>query len=288
MDWQQPAIRNLIQLALNEDCVRTDVTTYLALPVGRQAQAEIVAREELLACGLPIAEAVFFELDWPVSCEYLCSEGQRVKAQDVLLRLSADVRHLISAERVILNFLQRLCGVATFTRSYVEKAQGVALYDTRKTTPGWRILEKYAVQVGGAHNQRAHLADAILVKNNHLDAILGGKPWSVEDLRKALERIVKANVQGLSLQVEVRDQLELQAVLDTSIDRVMLDNMSDQQISECMQLIGSKKPALFVEVSGNVDAQRIESLAKLGVQAASLGAFTRKAESLDISMRVLI
>jgi nicotinate-nucleotide pyrophosphorylase (carboxylating) len=273
-----PFVRRLVRLALDEDLAGDDVTSEIAIEDGIACRAEVVARQGLVVCGLPIIAEIFDEHGASsAAVELLAEEGAEAVENAVLARIRADARTLLALERTILNFMQRLCGVATYTRAFVSAAAPVAVLDTRKTMPGWRVLDKYAARVGGARNHRANLSEMMLIKNNHID--VGGGVKAV--LARAAKR-----PSSLPLEVEVRSLQELEEALAASPQMVMLDNMKDGDISKALAEIKRRAPAAQIEVSGGITARRCAALAALGVTLVSSGALTTQAPNADISMRI--
>lgn len=279
-----PLVRRLIHLAIEEDLSFDDVTSSLSIPQAAQARAEVMAKQALVVCGTPLIPLIFDELGAEVENSCLVPEGELVEPQTVLAKIEGRTRDLLSAERMILNFLQRLSGVATLTRRFVEQAGSLVVLDTRKTLPGWRLLDKYAVGVGGAKNHRFHLGDMILVKNNHIDVAPGKTP--LEKVRATLATVFEKKPTWMPVEVEVRDLSELKAVLDFKPQIVMLDNMPDEGIREALKLIKSAAPDVQVEISGKVTVDRLASLRALGVNCVSVGALTTQATNVDISMSI--
>jgi len=275
-----PHIRSLIRLAIEEDLPAGDITTQLTVSLQSNGRGEIYAKEALIVCGLPLIELIFAELGWKASIEILCDEGSEAGVKDRLAVVEARSAHLLSAERTLLNFLQRLSGVASMTRQVVRQAPQIAIYDTRKTTPGWRALEKYAVRIGGGVNHRASLSDMVLVKNNHIDANAG-------DMQATLRRVYAGKPAALQVEVEVRSQLELEAALEFKPEVLMLDNFADKDIRCSIDVVAKKSPKTRVEVSGGITPERLETLSKLGVRCVSMGAVTHSARAMDISMRII-
>jgi nicotinate-nucleotide pyrophosphorylase (carboxylating) len=274
-----PLVRKLVAIAIEEDLLFGDITASLSVPADRASSAKVIARQSLVVCGLDIAQAVIEVGGWAVSVHKKCVEGAVVNEGEVLLELSGPTRGLLAAERTILNFLQRLCGVATHTHQICASSKGVTLLDTRKTMPGWRFLDKYAVRVGGARNHRFSLGDMILVKNNHIDAHPDG-------MRGALASVVRGKPLYMPWEVEVRSLDELLIALEFSPTIVMLDNFSDDHISEAMKVVVARSSRPLVEVSGGVTKERLALLSTLGVDAVSMGALTTQAPNVDISMRI--
>lgn len=274
-----PPIRKLIRLAIEEDLSNGDITSELTVPADRISEAKILAREKLIVCGLPIVATIFSELGWLVTLSEALAEGREIAANDVMLRMRGRSRDLLAAERTILNFLQRTCGVATFARNAVAIANGITVLDTRKTMPGWRSLDKYAVRVGGARNHRANLGEMILVKNNHIDANGGS-------ITATLDRVVAQKPLYMPVEVEVRNLAELEESLKFRPEIVMLDNMSDDMIEQAIQVVAKTSPATRVEVSGGLRTERFAELRKRGVSCVSMGALTTQARNVDISLRI--
>ncbi len=269
----------LIQLALREDLVDGDITTSLTVAEGLNATATLLTREELCVCGLPIIALIAKEHGCALEVEMKAKDGEIVGPDTVIALLSGKLHILLELERTILNFVQHLSGVATTTHKTIQKRTTLKLLDTRKTTPGFRELEKYAVRIGGANNHRKHLGDMILIKNNHIDAHGG-------DIRATLSHIRESKPEGMRWEVEVRDLTELAVALEFRPDMIMLDNMDDQRVKEAMKLIRDADTGAFIEVSGNVTPERFSSLEEIGVDGVSMGALTYGARSVDISLRI--
>ncbi len=272
------SVSRLIDLALEEDIATGDVTTDSIVPPGRIGKAKITAKEPLLVAGMDVASMVFFRLDPNIAFEILCNDGTVAEPGQVLAEIHGELRTLLWGERTALNFLQRLSGIATNTRSHMEEVQGLPtrLVDTRKTTPGWRTLEKYAVRVGGAGNHRMGLFDGVLIKDNHIAAAGGIGP--------AVDRARSGAPHMLRIEVEVSDMEQVAQALDAKADIIMLDNMNVEQIREAVKVIGKKA---MVEASGGVTRKRIRELAQAGVDILSCGALTHAARSMDISMTII-
>ena len=281
--FDHPFVLKLIDLAIEEDIGGGDVTSELMVPAAHVSSAGIEAREGLVICGLPLVRQIFCRLDAAVRVDVLHTEGEEVEPGTLLCRLSGATRALLGGERTVLNFLQRLCGIATFTRQFVRDNPGIEILDTRKTTPGWRMLEKLAVKTGGAANHRFSLSDMVLVKNNHIDAA-AQKGVGLESL---LSRVKHSKPSDIDLEIEVRNAVELEAALKTGPDMIMLDNMNDAEVARCLPLIRARCPGCKIEVSGGVDRQRLKKLKKMGVDCVSVGALTRKATFVDVSMHIV-
>jgi len=265
----------LIRLALEEDIGSGDITTEALVEGPVSATARIIAKEPLVLAGLEATRQVFLVLDPAVRFESDCRDGHRVEAPCTVATVSAGLGALLTGERTALNFLQHLSGIATFTRRFVDKVRGtkVRLTDTRKTTPGWRRLEKYAVRMGGGYNHRFGLHDGILIKDNHIKAC-GGIAVAVERARARKGHLLRIEVETKTLD-EVREALE------NNVDVIMLDNMGLDAIQKAVNLIGGRA---LVEVSGGVHLDTVAELAATGVDLISIGALTHSARAVDISM----
>jgi nicotinate-nucleotide pyrophosphorylase (carboxylating) len=273
-----PHLDRLIDLALEEDIGSGDVTTQALLVPELQGEAHIRAKAVLVAAGLPIAARVFQKLDAKIVFSAAVDDGQEVAPGTVLARLTGPVASILTGERVALNFLQRLSGVATFTRAMAARVAGsnAVLVDTRKTTPGWRVLEKYAVRLGGGRNHRMGLYDAVLIKNNHLTAV-GGIGEAV--------RLAKARVHPrFKIEVEVTDLEGLEEALNAGADRILLDNMDDATLRRAVEITGGRA---WLEASGGITEDRLPKVAATGVNFISMGALTHSAPAVDIHLRLV-
>ena len=269
--------QHLITIALKEDISSGDITTDNLIDPDLDGKGVIIAKEPFVIAGLDVAGQVFKHLNANVRFIPLYRDGDFVKQGDTIATVEGNLRALLSGERTALNFLQRLSGIATCVRSYVDelKNKRVRLVDTRKTTPGWRVLEKYAVKVGGAHNHRMGLYDGVLIKDNHI-AACGGIHQAIDRIRTRVSHLVKIEVEVSTLD-QVKDALKAGAEV------IMLDNMSIGQIKEAVAFINKKA---LVEVSGNVTKSGLNSLADAGVDIISVGALTHSAGCVDMSMRI--
>jgi nicotinate-nucleotide pyrophosphorylase (carboxylating) len=270
-------IDKLIDLALEEDIGAGDVTTENLVSPQAQGSGQVVAKEALVLAGLDVARKVFERLDPDITWQPHRSDGDAVDAGTSVLTVSAKLQALLKGERVALNFLQRLSGVATQVRTYIAKipADGARLVDTRKTTPGWRALEKYAVRVGGAGNHRMGLYDGVLIKDNHI-AACGGVAAAVTQIRGRISHLMK-------IEIEVTTLEQVREALAAGVAVIMLDNMEIDQIRKAVALIDGKA---VIEVSGNVTDARLARLALTGVDIISVGALTHSARCVDLSMRI--
>jgi len=268
---------DLIQMALREDIGPGDITTDNLVAPDAQGSGTIVAKQDLVIAGLDVAERVFRRLDPRLSFSARCNDGDAVAAGSLVATLEGTLSALLKGERTALNFLQRLSGIATQARAYVADVAGtsVKLVDTRKTTPGWRVLEKYAVRVGGAFNHRMGLYDGVLIKDNHI-AVSGGIANAVERVRQAISHLVKIEVEAASME-------EVEEALKAGADIIMLDNMDLEEIRRAVHMIDKRA---LVEVSGGVTRERLKALVKTGVDLISIGALTHSAVAVDLSMRI--
>jgi len=271
--------RRWVNAALAEDVGSGDVTTTAMIPPEAVASARMVARQELVVCGLSLAEAAFRELDPAAFVERAAEDGQRVARGALLLRVRGSARALLTAERVALNFVQRLSGIATLTARYVAAVNGskAQILDTRKTTPCWRRLEKYAVRCGGGRNHRFGLFDQVLIKDNHLAALRGAAP---DPVTAAVER-ARRLAPGLTIEVEADtlDQAALAAA--AGADVILLDNMSPAQLSAAVNLVAGRART---EASGGITLETAPAIAATGVDFLSVGALTHSAASVDIGL----
>ncbi len=272
-------IRRVVQAALAEDLGPGDATTLAMIPESVTANAAMIAREPLTVAGLEFAEAAFRELAPEVRIERAARDGQRAEARAVLVRVEGPARALLTAERVALNFVQRLSGIATLTASFVEAIQGTGaqILDTRKTTPGWRRFEKYAVMCGGGRNHRFGLYDQVLIKDNHLAALRDEKPNAIA------AAVARARAKWPKLQVEVEaDRLEqVTQAVEAGADILLLDNMSTEQLRAAVKLVAGRART---EASGGVNLQTVRAIAETGVDFISVGPLTHSARAVDIAL----
>ena len=279
--------QTLIELARREDLGGGDVTSNATIPARQQGTGHIVFRQEGILCGMPVVLEVLRQYDEHLQFRQKFQDGEHIKANTVIAEINGPLRSLLAAERVLLNFLQRLSGIATVTARYVEQTVGTPaqILDTRKTTPGWRELEKYAVRCGGGANHRQGLYDAILIKDNHLHALGSGE--LKEKLSQAVEKIFKHYKELKFIEVEVDDLQQLQTVLGVKgVDIVLLDNMNTDQLRQAVahrdRMHPSKK--VLLEASGNVNLEKVNEIARTGVDRISVGALTHSATGLDIGL----
>ena len=277
-----PAVRRLIDLALEEDLGRGDVTTAAVINGETFATAHLVAREPLVLAGLGVCTAVFQRVDPRITASELAEDGNRVAAGATVASYRGRAASLLAAERTALNFVQRLSGTATLARAFVDAAAGsnLRITDTRKTTPGFRLLEKYAVRMGGASNHRHDLGSGVLIKDNHI-AVAGG-------LLAAVERTRGRVPHGLKIEVEVDSLAQLDEALAANADIILLDNFSPADIGRAVDKVKQLSPRPLLEVSGGVTLRRIPELARTGVDLVSAGALTHSAPAVDLALDIAI
>jgi nicotinate-nucleotide pyrophosphorylase (carboxylating) len=292
MEWKTSRIDALIEQALVEDKAASDATTNVTIDPSLRASASILARQEMVVAGLgavPRFLEIFARLDhrpeartrFEVVSHPEIFDGVRVRGGQVLAVIRHNARVLLSCERVILNLMQHLSGIATLTRQYVDAIQGTQarVLDTRKTVPGMRALEKYAVLCGGGTNHRLDLASGILIKNNHIS--LGG------GLRTALTHALERRQKGQRVEIEVRTTRELEEALELGAEAVLLDNMSPAQVKEAVERIRKESRWISIEASGGIVLENIRAYAEAGVDFISVGALTHSAKAADISMSIV-
>ncbi len=272
-----PQVDRLIDLALEEDIGPGDITTRALIPPDLEGEAQIRAQEDLVVAGLPLAARVFQRLEPGLRFDPWIEDGGDAAPGAVLAKLTGKVAAILTGERTALNFLQRLSGIATFTREMAAMVANypVALVDTRKTAPGWRALEKYAVRVGGARNHRSGLYDGVLIKNNHLAA--------VGSITEAVRRARAESPHTLKVEVEVTDLAGLEEALAAGSDLIMLDNMDDLAMAKAVRIT---KGRALLEASGSMTRERLPLVAATGVNFISMGALTHSAPAVDIHLRL--
>lgn len=273
-------VHTLVRLALAEDRATDDVTTRRLFPRAVKAEGAILAKQPAIVAGLPVAQAVFQAVDKTVRFRAKVRDGARVEPGTVIATLAGDGRSLLAGERVALNFLQHLSGIATLTGRFVDAVQGTraVILDTRKTTPGLRVMEKYAVRMGGGRNHRMSLSDGILIKDNHLALAC--------DLRAAVRAAQqRARRPPRPVEVETTSLDEVRAALEAGADILLLDNMPVAQIKEALLLIGKRART---EASGGVHLHNVREIAATGVDAISIGALTHSAPAVDISLELTL
>lgn len=272
-----PQIEQLIRIALEEDIGAGDITTLSTVPAETSGKGFFRAKRDGVVAGLFLLEKVFTLLDYTARVRSLCSDGDQVARGTVVAEVEGPVRALLMGERTALNFLQRLSGTATLTRRYVEAVKGYPckIIDTRKTTPGLRILEKYAVRMGGGTNHRLGLYDAALVKDNH---IIGSG-----SIAQAVQRVRRHAPFMARVEVECADLKQVQEALAAGADVIMLDNMETKQMAEAVRLIDKRA---WVEASGGITLERVREVAEAGVDFISVGALTHSAPAVDFNMKI--
>jgi nicotinate-nucleotide pyrophosphorylase (carboxylating) len=272
-------VHRLIRCALEEDIGEGDVTTNSVLTGQESGTARAVAKADMVLAGIDVFRQTFLLLDPDIRFTHCLEDGRAIKRGEILAELSGNLASILTAERTALNFLQRMSGIATRTRQYVAAVSGTPtrILDTRKTVPGLRILDKYAVRVGGAQNHRFALYDGVLIKDNHITAAGGIAP--------AIQRARQKIAHTLKIEVEVRNIGEVREALSAGVDAVMLDNMTPEAMSEAVRLIGGKVP---VEASGNVTLANVRQIAETDVDFISVGALTHSVTAADISLLVIV
>lgn len=273
-----PLVDHLVRLALQEDLSLGDVTTDATIDVDVQGEGLVRAKEALVVAGLDVATRVFAAVDDRLRVEWSVADGHDASSGDVLAVVTGSVRALLRAERTALNFLQRLCGVATLSRAFAREVAGTGarVVDTRKTTPGWRTLEKAAVRAGGCHNHRYGLGSGVLIKDNHVDS--GG------GVAAAVSRAREYAPHSLRIEIEVRDLTELREAIAAGADVVLLDNMGLDMLREAVSI--ARAASIVTEASGGVRLETVKAIAQTGVDVISAGALTHSAPSADINMKV--
>ena len=274
-----PQVEQIITLALNEDIGTGDITTLSTSPPDKTATGRFVAQEDMILCGVALAEHIFKRVDPSIRLEANFNDGDAVKKGDVIAVVSGNAQNVLTGERTALNFMQRLTGIATRTHASVAEIAGTKakITDTRKTTPGLRVLEKYAVRVGGGTNHRFNLADGVLIKDNHI-AVSGGIKNAVKNARAVIPHTLK-------IEVEVETKEQLSEALDAGADIIMLDNMSNDLMRECVGIIAGRA---LVEASGNMGEKSLREVAETGVDIISIGALTHTVKAADISLKFKI
>ncbi len=276
-------IYTVVNAALDEDIGRGDITSRSVIRSGVKARGSFIAKQDFILAGLEVADAVLTSFDPYMQIESTVGDGEEIKSGKVFARTTGDAQVLLAAERVALNFLQRLSGIATITRKYVDAISdtGARIVDTRKTTPGLRILEKYAVTVGGGHNHRLGLDDGVLIKDNHL-AIAGGVSEAVRRSRESVGHMHK-------IEVEVATLEQVVEALDAKADILLLDNMPPETVRHAVELVYKREPKdrrTLTEASGGINLSNVRLYAEAGVDLISIGALTHSAPAVDISFKI--
>ncbi len=277
--FNNPQVEQIITLALNEDIGTGDITTLSTIPADKTALGRFVAKEDMIICGIDLAAHIFARVDPSIELKANFKDGDAVKKGDVIATVSGNAQNVLTGERTALNFMQRLTGIATRTHASVAEVAGTnaKITDTRKTTPGLRVLEKYAVRVGGGTNHRFNLADGVLIKDNHI-AVSGGIKNAVKNARAVIPHTLK-------IEVEVETKEQLAEALDAGADIIMLDNMSYDLMRECVGIVAGRA---LVEASGNMGEKNLREVAETGVDIISIGALTHTVKAADISLKFQI
>lgn len=268
----------LIRMALEEDITSEDVSTNAVMPTKVQGTVDLIAKEDGVIAGMDVYARVFKLLDEDTEVEMFCHDGDEVREGDLMAKVTGDIRVLLSGERVALNYLQRMSGIATYTRSVAKllEGSGVTLLDTRKTTPNCRVFEKYAVRVGGGCNHRYNLSDGVLLKDNHIGA--AGSVTKAIQMAKAYAPFVR------KIEIETETLEQVAEAVEAGADIIMLDNMTPEVMKQAVALIDGRAQT---ECSGNITKENIARICEIGVDFVSSGALTHSAPILDISMKHL-
>ena len=268
----------LIRMALQEDITSEDVSTNAVMPTATKGTVDLIAKEDGVIAGLDIDARVFTILDEKTEIDFHCKDGDEVKKGELMATVTGDIRVLLSGERVALNYLQRMSGIATYTRQVAKLLEGskVTLLDTRKTTPNCRVFEKYAVRVGGGCNHRYNLSDGVLLKDNHIGA--AGSVTKAIQMAKAYAPFVR------KIEIEVETLEQVKEAVEAGADIIMLDNMTPEVMKQAVELIDGRAQ---IECSGNITKENIQKIREIGVDFVSSGALTHSAPILDISMKNL-
>ena len=268
----------LIRMALQEDITSEDVSTNAVMPTATKGTVDLIAKEDGVIAGLDIYARVFTILDEKTEIDFHCKDGDEVKKGELMATVTGDIRVLLSGERVALNYLQRMSGIATYTRQVAKLLEGskVTLLDTRKTTPNCRVFEKYAVRVGGGCNHRYNLSDGVLLKDNHIGA--AGSVTKAIQMAKAYAPFVR------KIEIEVETLEQVKEAVEAGADIIMLDNMTPEVMKQAVELINGRAQT---DCSGNITKENIQKIREIGVDFVSSGALTHSAPILDISMKNL-
>jgi len=287
-------IEEIVQLAIKEDIGTGDITSKIFIPEGSESEGVLIAKESGIVAGLPVAGYVLSQIDKDLLFTVNIEDGSRVEKGSVIAVVKGLTISLLSAERLVLNFLQRLSGIATATNKFAEKVEGhkTQILDTRKTTPGWRYLEKYAVKIGGGANHRMGLFDQILIKDNHLEIMEQEKENG--DIGSLVKKARKQITNEVLIEVEVEDLCQIKEMVDAGVDIILFDNMAPTKIKEAVEMVKECKNSrdagsvrsILTEASGNISIENVEEYAKSGVDRISVGMITHSARALDISFDI--
>ena len=277
--FNNPQVDSIIALAMNEDIGTGDITTLSTIPADKNAFGRFIAKEDMVICGIDLAKYIFSKVDTSIEFTANFKDGDKVSKGEVIATVSGNAQNVLTGERTALNFMQRLTGIASRTALAVAEVEGTnaKIADTRKTTPGMRVLEKYAVRIGGGTNHRFNLADGVLIKDNHI-AVSGGITAAVKNARSVIPHTLK-------IEVEVETIEQLKEALEAGADIIMLDNMSNEMMAECVKIAGGKA---LLEASGNMGEKSLREVALTGVEIISIGALTHSVKAADISLKFTI
>ncbi|MBM4036538.1 MAG: carboxylating nicotinate-nucleotide diphosphorylase [Planctomycetes bacterium] len=277
-------VDGLLEAALAEDIGPGDTTSNAVIPAETVATGRFVARERGVLAGGPLLPPLFRKLDKAIEIRLLKDDGEALAKGDIIATISGPARAVLAGERVALNFLQRLSGIATMTRRFVERAtpHGAKVLDTRKTTPGWRYLEKYAVRAGGGTNHRMGLYDQVLIKDNHL--LVAERRWPGRAVAGAIEAARAAAPGGIRIEVEADSLDQVRQAIEAGADIILLDNMTDEAMRQAVAMVRGREPRPLLEASGGVTEERVAAIAATGVDWISVGALTHSAPALDIAL----
>ncbi len=280
-------INRIITQALEEDIGKGDVTSEAVIPVFARAKLSFVAREDMVVAGLPILERMFRKIDAHIKEDPQVKEGQYVKKGTVLCSVEGNAREILLAERVALNVFQRMCGIATETKKYVEEVVNTKakILDTRKTSPCIREIEKYAVRVGGGENHRMRLDDMVMIKDNHLQILARNDGGGVMEAVKLAKKSQKTA--GLKIMIETDTMQQVEEALKTEADFILLDNMTLEDLKKAVAMRDNTRPEILLEASGGVTLVNVRDVAKTGVDRISIGALTHSVRNVDIGLDIL-
>ena len=293
-EFDYKKIKDIVQLAIEEDIGTGDITSGLFIPEGSESEGVLIAKETGIVAGLPVAEYVLSQIDKDLNFKVNIEDGSRVEKGSVIASVRGLTLSLLSAERLVLNFLQRLSGIATATNKFAENVKGykTRILDTRKTTPGWRYLEKYAVKIGGGANNRMGLYDQILIKDNHLEIMEPEKENG--DIGCLVKKARGQIASEVLIEVEVEDLCQIKEMVDAGVDIILFDNMVPSKIGEAVEIVKELENSrdvgtgrvILTEASGNITIENVEEYAKAGVDRISVGMITHSAVALDISFDI--
>ncbi len=287
-------IKDLVQLAIKEDIGTGDITSKIFIPEGSESNGILIAKETGIIAGLPVVGYVLSQIDKDLIFTVNIEDGSRVEKGSVIASVKGLTLSLLSAERLVLNFLQRLSGIATATNQFAERVKGykAQILDTRKTAPGWRYLEKYAVKIGGGANHRMGLYDQILIKDNHLKIMESEKENG--DIGRLVKKAREQVANEVLIEVEVEDLCQIKDMVNAGVDVILFDNMVPSKINEAVEMVKEFETSrdagtgrvILTEASGNITIENVEEYAKSGVDRISIGAITHSARALDISFDI--